>query len=753
MSFKTTLTLIVLGLCAAAVTLAGIQLSAAWKIRTQAEQNLNTVPQLLDIKTIEDTLAAERLFVYAMTMSSRQVDETARAQAIASFDATDSVINNSLIRQRPELRRQALDAFDIYKNARLAALDAAQISALLRDVKAAPIWLEAAFEFDNLFRTAALNKSQSDPAMTRLIEEISRLELAIGNDALELAGLLASQSFFNARSVAQLSRHETEYSIALESIEELATTALPALSDLAVTLLTNLHESYSEPRQAVLAVGIDGGAFPEEAKPDAWMVVTKQAFRHLKTFRTEALRFILETERQGMAEADRKFLISAAVIGATIVSGVIALLVVMLMVVRPLRKSVNAVKEVAEGRVDFSLSGFSRRHELGALTAAIHALRDAERKARAAREARLRTNEQLIAAVDDVVSAAAMGEFDRSIHIPHTHVDAGTQALVQGVMQLCDIVSGFARDVDGAVAALSQGELTHQVKPSYDGLFGDVMNGVSGSMSRVSDIVSDVQMAAGNIDRAVEKISSRAADASSRASHQTNLIHDSRSIVEELSTSVSRNSDAAQSAAQAGQTVVEQTVKSVQMIEDTVQTMADVEQSSRDISDIVNLIEEIAFQTNILALNASVEAARAGSKGSGFAVVAQEVRALARRVSDAAMNIGTLINTSVVQVRDAAGSVRDTNKSLHHIRDEIGSVVNDVQSIAAVCRDQASGATAVAAKFEDFNETARTNQRMSEENSATAEALAENTRKMMDHVAFFQTKSHAKPAMGREDAA
>ncbi|MEO1284850.1 MAG: HAMP domain-containing protein, partial [Pseudomonadota bacterium] len=104
-----------------------------------------------------------------------------------------------------------------------------------------------------------------------------------------------------------------------------------------------------------------------------------------------------------------------------------ALLVVIFMVVKPLEKSVGVVEKLANGNVDFSLAGFPRHHELGALTRAIHSLRDAEREARTDRAARAETNMQLIASVDNVVSAAALGDFTQSIEPPMGERDAATE--------------------------------------------------------------------------------------------------------------------------------------------------------------------------------------------------------------------------------------------------------------------------------------------------------------------------------------
>ncbi|MEL7012260.1 MAG: methyl-accepting chemotaxis protein [Pseudomonadota bacterium] len=754
MSFKTTLTLIVLGLCAAAVTMATVRLLSAWDNRVQARANLEAVPQLLDIKTISDTLAAERLYVYAMTVSSRQIREEGQSQAMSSFDVTDEVVEGALVRQEPDLRRRALDQFETYKAARMVALEAAKTSAMLRDISEGDLWLDAANGFDTLFRQAALTKTQKNQTIARLVEEIGQLERAITDDALEMAGILASRGFFSAENVAALARHETKYNLALARIVHLTQTDLTSLADQATRLIAELEAVYQIQRAEILDVGINGGDFPDHATPQDWLALTYEVFAHLKTFRTDALSFILNHEEQGLAQADRDFLVSALVIGLTVLGGVIALLVVIFMVVRPLRKSVAVVEELASGNVNFSLAGFPRRHELGALTTAIHSLRDAERQARAERTARAETNEQLIAAVDSVVSAAALGNFSQVITPPDGEIDAGTAALMKGVTQLCEIVREFADDVHRAVDALKEGDLTYRPERSYEGLFGDVTTGVAQSMMRVREIVGDVQNAAGHIDHIADGISTRAVEVSSSAAQQAALVEESQAIMCELSESVTRSRDAARDAAAAGKIVVDEAVCGVQTIDETSATMALVEQGSKDISDIVTMIEEIAFQTNILALNASVEAARAGSAGSGFAIVAKEVRSLAGRVSEAALTISDLINTSVGQVREAAGSVRDTNTALRHIKDEITSVVCAVETIATLSQEQATGAAKVAARFEEFRTTAETNQQMAGHNQSTADDLGESTANMLAKVSFFQTGTLDTPkGIPNDDAA
>ncbi|MDR2946884.1 MAG: methyl-accepting chemotaxis protein [Candidatus Adiutrix sp.] len=119
--------------------------------------------------------------------------------------------------------------------------------------------------------------------------------------------------------------------------------------------------------------------------------------------------------------------------------------------------------------------------------------------------------------------------------------------------------------------------------------------------------------------------------------------------------------------------------------------MAKISEHSEQISHIIKTIEDIAFQTNLLALNAAVEAARAGEAGQGFAVVAEEVRNLSGRSTQAAQDTAELINATVSSVRDGGDILNRLSESYGEIASSIGNMQSVIGQIAVACEEQSTG--------------------------------------------------------------
>jgi methyl-accepting chemotaxis protein len=181
-------------------------------------------------------------------------------------------------------------------------------------------------------------------------------------------------------------------------------------------------------------------------------------------------------------------------------------------------------------------------------------------------------------------------------------------------------------------------------------------------------------------------------------------------------------------------------------VEQVVSTMEGIALSSKRIAEIVNVVDSIAFQTNILALNAAVEAARAGSEGKGFAVVAGEVRGLAQRSAGAAREIKELIEDSSQRVDAGVRQVGLAGDTMRDMLDAVSQVSQIVKEISMAASEQAAGIREVNTAVTQVDSATQENAAMAEETAAAAATLEAQGERLRDAVAVFKIAADAQTA-------
>lgn len=161
--------------------------------------------------------------------------------------------------------------------------------------------------------------------------------------------------------------------------------------------------------------------------------------------------------------------------------------------------------------------------------------------------------------------------------------------------------------------------------------------------------------------------------------------------MEQLTATVKQNADNARQASKLARDASTMTTKDGELVGDVVTTMHDIANSSQKIGAITSVIDGIAFQTNILALNAAAEAARAGEQGRGFAVVAGKIRNLTQRRAQATKEIKGLIDESVSRVKQGLVLVEDSGATMQNIVRSVTRVTDIMGEIASASDEQSRG--------------------------------------------------------------
>jgi methyl-accepting chemotaxis protein len=216
--------------------------------------------------------------------------------------------------------------------------------------------------------------------------------------------------------------------------------------------------------------------------------------------------------------------------------------------------------------------------------------------------------------------------------------------------------------------------------------------------------------------------------------------------MDELSATVSQNAERAHQANQLAMNASTVAVHGGAVVAQVVNTMKGINDASRKIGDIIQVIDGIAFQTNILALNAAVEAARAGEQGRGFAVVASEVRSLAGRSAEAAKEIKTLINTSVERVAQGSSQVDQAGITMQEVVDSIRKVTAIMGDISSASSEQSQGVAQVGDAMAQMDQATQQNAALVEEMAAAASSLKSQAQELVQTVAVFKLGADRSPA-------
>jgi len=342
-------------------------------------------------------------------------------------------------------------------------------------------------------------------------------------------------------------------------------------------------------------------------------------------------------------------------------------------------------------------------------------------------------------------------------------------AIVLVIFTIFYVTRGITNPLDQAISfaqSIAKNDLSQKLSVKQGDEVGELalaLNSMSDNLAQIVRQLTDNSNALSNYSDQMKNSSERVSKGMEQQSHNTSeVLTVVQSMVSDAGHVAQMSTEAAQSAAKAGDTaseggeVVKQAITSIQSISDIVNNSADsvedLNKLGENISSIISVIEGIAEQTNLLALNAAIEAARAGEQGRGFAVVADEVRQLAQRTAEATQEVASSIksiqgNTYKVSQKmregteGAANSVAlagQASNALKEIVAQSKNVASMINSIAQASTKQADEVGHISDNIQAIDELASQSMGAISQSASVAIELGDSAKELNEHISLFK---------------
>ena len=312
--------------------------------------------------------------------------------------------------------------------------------------------------------------------------------------------------------------------------------------------------------------------------------------------------------------------------------------------------------------------------------------------------------------------------------------------LVDSIHETKRELKKYISDINRTLTQMAQGNLNLSIGNDYRGEFQPIQCAMAQILDSLNNALYQINRTSKHVLEESSKMSSSAQGMSDGATEQAAAVQELSASISEISKQVNNTSSDVDNANKAS----EQAMKHLSLCNEKMDTLRiaieEISNSSRQIGGITKTIEDISLQTNILALNASVEAARAGNAGKGFAVVAGEVQSLANKSTESAKNISLLIEKSIKQVQSGALLSIETMNALTEVIASSEQSAAMIERIASSALQQAESLAQVTVGMNQISDVVQNNASTAEDTFTSAQGLRHSAEDLKDSVHRFQLR-------------